>query len=333
MQELLDADEAIRRKAAAELIERATNSTTEVASKIPELVGFIRESTDDMVSMQIAHAISIMCEKSPGVERTYSGNIMGTLEFLSSRPMTEDEGETMINAVATHLFNTQVPQLTADSSFLRSSLPLLFKYLGKEGSARWPAYTVVARVAAENPKMFEDYVGVIIEMVARGSSELSPPLMFLYKFKPVEYHSRIETLVGVYQKDANLRSLLLSIFLEISKDKPDLLEPHLGMFVEGLNSPTTGSMNATIMSEIARNNPGVVYPHLDSLKKSVDYVDALKYTVPNVLGLIGRMSDDVAREVLPFLADLLKDADQNLAIMVLSEFINLGEMNRELFEP
>jgi hypothetical protein len=172
VQELLDANESVRRKAAEELIERATNSTTEVASKIPELVGFIRESTDDMVSMQIAHAISIMCEKSPGVEKFYSGNIMGTLEFLSSRPMTEDESEAMINAVATHLFNTQVPQLTSDSSFLRESLPLLFKYLKKEGSARWPAYTVVARVAAENPKMFEDYVGVIIEMVARGSSEL-----------------------------------------------------------------------------------------------------------------------------------------------------------------
>ncbi|MHA2114583.1 MAG: hypothetical protein ACXABM_03725 [Candidatus Thorarchaeota archaeon] len=333
MQELLDANESVRRKAAEELIERATNSTTEIASKIPELVAFIRESTDDMVSMQIAHAISIMCEKSPGVERTYSGNIMGILEFLSSRPMTEDESETMINAVATHLLNTQVPQLTSDSSFLRGSLPLLFKYLKKEGSARWPAYTVVARVAAQNPKMFEDYVGVIIEMVAGGSSELSPSLMFLYKFKPVEYHSRIDTLAQVYQKDTNLQSLLLSIFLEISKDRPELLEPHLGMFVEGLNSPTTGSMNATIMSEIARSNPGAVYPHLDSLKESVNYVDALKYTVPNVLGLIGRMSDDVAREVLPFLAELLKDADQNLAIMVLSEFRNLGEMNRELIEP
>jgi hypothetical protein len=333
MQKLVDADESVRRKAAEELVVRAADSTSEVAAKIPELLGIIRESSDDMVSMQIAHAISIMCEKSPGIERTYSGNIMGTLEFLSTRPMTENDSETLINAAATHLFNTQVPQLTADSSFLKSSLPLLFKYLKKEGSARWPAYTVVARVAAENPKILEDYVGVIIEMVARGSVELSPPLMFLYKFKPVEFHSRLDKLMQVYQNDTNLRSLLSSIFLEISKDKPDLLEPHLGIFVNGLNSPTTGSINASIMSEIARSNPAVVYPYLDSVKQSVDFVDALKYTVPNLLGLIGQMSVDVAQEILPFLAELLDGAEQNLAVMVLVEFRNMAEMNRKLIEP
>jgi len=333
MEELLDVNESVRRTAAEELVDKATNFATEVAAKIPDLTSYIRESKDDLVSMQIAHAISIMCEKSPGVERTYSGSIMGTLEFLSSRPMTENENETLINAVATHLLNTQVHQLTSDSSFLRQSLPLLFKYLRKEGSARWPAYTVVARVAAENPKILEDYVGVIIEMVAKGSRELAPPLMFLYKFKPAEFQSRLETLVRVYRSDTSLRSLLLSIFLEISKDRPELLEPHLPLFVEGLNSPTTGSMNASIIGEIARNNPKAVYPHLEPLKQSMDYVDALKYTVPNVLGLIGRISDDVASEVLPFLAELLKDADQNLAIMVLSEFRNLGEMNRELLSP
>lgn len=333
MQELLDSNESVRRKAAEELAERASNSPTEVASKIPELTGYIRDSVDDMVSMQIAHAISTMCEKSPGVERMYSGNIMGTLEFLSSRSMTEDDSETLINATVTFLFNTQVPQLIADPSFLKGSLPIIFKYLKKEGAARWPAYRVVAQVSSENPKIFEDYVGVIIELVGKGSTELSPPLMFLYKFRPTEFQSRIDTLVQIYLTDTNARSLVLSLFLEISRDRPDLLEPHLGIFVNGLNSPTTASMNASIMSEIARSNPGVVYPHLDSVKQSVDYVDALRYTVPNLLGLIGRMSEDVAREVLPFLAELLEDADQNLAIMVLLEFKNLGDMNRELIEP
>jgi hypothetical protein len=88
-----------------------------------------------------------------------------------------------------------------------------------------------------------------------------------------------------------------------------------------------------ILSEVARVNPGAVYPHLNELKQSLDHVDALKFTVPQLLGLIGRLSEDVAREILPFLAELLKGADQNVAIMVLSEFRNLGQMNRELLEP
>ncbi|MFW9793503.1 MAG: hypothetical protein ACFFEE_04315 [Candidatus Thorarchaeota archaeon] len=333
MKELIDSSESVRRAAAEELVRQATDSPTEVASKIPELTGYIRESTDDMVSMQIAHAISIMCEKSSGVERIYSGDIMSTLEHLSSRPLTEDDSESLINAAVTHLFNTQVSLLTTDPSFLRSSLPIVFKYLKKEGAARWPAYRVVAQVSSENPKIFEDYVGVIIELVAKGSTELSPPLMFLYKFKPSEFQSRIDTLVQVYQNDKNARSLVQSIFLEISKERPDLLEPYLGIFVNGLNAPTTASMNASIISEIARENPRVVYPHLDSIKQSIDYVDALKYIVPNLLGLIGSMSVDVAQEILPFLADMLEGADQNLAAMVLAEFRNMAEINRKLIEP
>jgi hypothetical protein len=181
--------------------------------------------------------------------------------------------------------------------------------------------------------MFEDYVGVIIEMVAKGSSELASPLLFLYKFRPKEFQSRIDTLVQVYQKDSNLRSLILSIFLEMSKDRPDIFEPHIKLFVTGLKSPTTGSTTASILSEIARSNPKVVYPFLDSVKQSMNYVDALKYTVPNLLGFIGRMSEDAAREILPFLADLLEGAEQNLAMMVLAEFRNIGSMNRNLIEP
>jgi hypothetical protein len=127
--------------------------------------------------------------------------------------------------------------------------------------------------------------------------------------------------------------MFLTIFYEISKKKPELLEPHLDLFIPSLMSPMTGSVVAMLLSEIARVNPEGVYPYLNNVKQSVDYVEALRYTVPNILGLIGRLSEDIAREILPFLADLLKDADQNVAIMVLMEFYNLGEMNRDLLVP
>jgi hypothetical protein len=41
----------------------------------------------------------------------------------------------------------------------------------------------------------------------------------------------------------------------------------------------------------------------------------------------------VAREVLPILSSTLENAEQNVAMMHLSEFRNLGEMNRELLLP
>jgi hypothetical protein len=258
---------------------------------------------------------------------------METLEFLSPREMSENDSESMINAAASHLFTTQIQLYLADTQLLSGSFPLIFKYLKKRGAARWPAYRLVSSVSYENPKLLEDYTGDVIDLVIQGSKELSAPLMHLYQIEPEEFHSRLEKLVQLYQADSEIRSLLLSIFAEMSREQPQLLIPYLDLFVGGLKSPAYGPMVVTILSEIARVNPHAVYPHMNDLKQSLDHVDTLKFTVPQLLGLIGRLSEDVAREILPFLAELLKDADQTVAILVLSEFRNLGHMNRELLEP
>jgi hypothetical protein len=333
LQELLDAQEKIRREAGESLVKKATENPQEVEPSIPDLLTYIPQSTDDMVSMQIAHACMLVCEKIPGADRKFHSPIMTTLEFLSSREMGEDDSETMINAAASHLFTTQIQVLVADSQLLETSFPLVFKYLKKKGAARWPSYRIVTSVSYENPKLLENYTGEVIDLVVQGSKELSASLMHLYKIKPEEFDDRIDLLVSLYQTDSDLRSLLLSVFLEMSRKNPDLFVPHLELFVEGLKSPVSAPMGTMILSEVARVKPGAVYPYLSDLQQSLDHVDALKFTVPPLLGLIGRLSDDVAREILPFLAELLKDADQQAAIMVLSEFRNLGQMNRELLVP
>jgi hypothetical protein len=333
LQGLLDPQEQTRREVAETLVKTATDNPQEIEPQIPELLGIIKQSSDDFVSMQIAHACMLVCEKVPGTDKKYHPSIMGTLEFLSSRDMGEDDSETMINAAASHLFTSQIQVHLGDPEILESSLPLVFKYLKKKGAARWPAYRIVASLSYENPKLLENYTGDIIDLVGQGSKELSSSLMHLYKIRPGEFNSRFDLLVNLYQTDSELRSLLLSVFAEMARANPELLLPHLDLFVGGLRSPAYAPTGTMILGEIARVNPQAVYPHLDELKQSLDYVDSLKFTVPQVLGLIGRLSEDVAREVLPFLAELVVDADQNVTIMVLSEFRNLGQMNRELLEP
>jgi predicted class III extradiol MEMO1 family dioxygenase len=333
LQELLDAQEHVRRQSGEALVKTATDSPQEIEPKIPELLSLILQSTDDMVIMQIAHACMLVCERIPGSNKKYSEQIMATLEHLSSRVMSEDDSETIIIAASNHLFNTQVQILISDSHLLEKSFPLIFKYLNKKGAARWPAYRIVTSISFENPKLLESYTGEVIDLVVKGSKELSASLMHLYKIKPEAFHSRLDKLVQLYQTDSESRSLLLSVFTEMSRGKPELLVPHLDLFVEGLTSPASASMATVILSRIARNNPDIVYPHLGKIQRSLDHVDALRFTAPQLLGLIGRLSEDVAREILPFLAELLKDADQNLAIIVLSEFRNLGQMNQELLVP
>jgi hypothetical protein len=332
-QEILDTQENVRRKAAETLVRTATRNPQVIEPIIPDLLTNIKQSADDMVTMQIAHACMLVCEKVPGTAKKYHASIMGALEFLSSREMSEDDSETLINAAASHLFTTQIEVHLENSQILERSFPLIFKYLKKKGAARWPAYRIVTSVSFENPKLLENYTGEVIDLVVQGSKELSAALMHLYKIRPDEFDNRLDKLVNLYQTDKGSRSLLLSVFTEMSRNNPELLVPHLELFVGGLKSPAYAGMGAIILSEVARFNPSAVYPHLNELKQSLDHVDALKFTVPQLLGLIGRLSEDVAREILPFLAEMLEDPDQNVAIMVLSEFRNLGQMNRELLEP
>ena len=60
MQELLDAQDQVRREAGEALLKTATNKPQEIEPRIPELLGIIKESTDDMVIMQIAHACMLV---------------------------------------------------------------------------------------------------------------------------------------------------------------------------------------------------------------------------------------------------------------------------------
>jgi len=175
LQELLDAQEKIRREAGESLVKKATESPQEVEPSIPDLLTYIPQSTDDMVSMQIAHACMLVCEKVPGADRKFHSAIMTTLEFLSSREMSEDNSETMINAAASHLFTTQIQVLVADSQLLEISFPLVFKYLKKKGAARWPSYRIVTSVSYENPKLLENYTGEVIDLVAVSYTHLTLP--------------------------------------------------------------------------------------------------------------------------------------------------------------
>ena len=332
MENLNHDDEAIRREAYDSLNDKAENSPHEIEPRIPELLNYVRINKEELVSMNIAMAISTVCEKIPTTGKKYSKDIIETLDFLSSRDMP-DEGEgSLLGAAASYLFRP-LQFLQSDIPSLQEALPVFMTYLKKGGNVSYAPYGVISQVALETPKALEDYAGVIIHLVGQGMTQLTPSLTFLYKFNPESFEENLDTLIRVYQTDATWKSMLLTIFNEIAKKKPELLKPHLKLFIPGLMSPMTGSTVAMMLSEIARVDPEGVYPYLNNVKQSIDYVEALKYTVPNLLGLIGRLSEDVAREILPFLAELLKDADQNVAIMVLMEFYNLGEMNRELLEP
>ncbi|MGY5876206.1 MAG: hypothetical protein RTU30_10710 [Candidatus Thorarchaeota archaeon] len=333
MQRLLDSEESIRREAAASLDEQASKTPQELVPLIPELLGYLSKSSDEIVSLGISSAIMKTCESISNAGRKYSTEILGALEDMSYLEMTDDDKDSIINATTTHLFNTQIPHLLTNPQLLTATLPLVFKYLRKTGAVRWSAYRLVAQTSNENPRLLENYIGDIINLVGQGNKELSASLLTLYQVKPEEFEKHLDVIIHVYQTDQDVKTIMSSILLEVSKKRPELIEPHVQLLVAGLSSPTMASVVSMILSEVARAKPESVYPYIKDVRQSMDFVDSLKYTIPNLFGLIGRLSEDTAREVLPFLAEMLEIADQNAATMILSEFRNLGDMNRELLVP
>lgn len=333
MERLLDQDETTRGEASQELMNQASDSPLELEPKVPEMLSYIQRSHDNVVSMQIASAIHTIHESLQGTGQKYSKEIFETLDHNSSREAADDDDQSMIDLIATHLFTTQFDHQLAISPVLKDALPVIFKYLKKEGSVRYLGYRMVAQIIEENPRALEDYIGEIIQTIGQGMTELAALLSSLYHIRPEKFEAKLDLLMQIYQIDKNTKTLVLLVYAEMAKKNPRVFEPYLDELVLDLKNPNAATTISVMLGEIARLSPQSVYPYLSDLKQSIEYVDTLKYTIPNIVGLLGRTSDEVAREVLPFLAGLLQTTDSGLIVTVLMEIRNLGEMNREILEP
>jgi hypothetical protein len=301
-----------------------------VVEKIPEILELIGKSTDDMVTMQLANAVRIACQKVPGANQKHKAQVMETLRQLSSREMTEDSSDATINAAAVFLFETQIEALKSDKSLFVESLPLLFTYLKKEGTVRYSPYRVIAQVASEQPSALRDYTGEIIGLVNDGRKELSSSLLHLYQVNQAAFNEKIDILLEILQQDSDLRGLVLSVLLEMSKDSPELFVPYVDILVSLLESPVSATSVSMILSEVAREEPESIYHYTQKLATAMRRMDVLKNTMPTVLGLVGRKSEERAAEILTILRPLLDESDQTNVMVALQQYRSLGQMNRDL---
>ncbi|MHA2296823.1 MAG: hypothetical protein ACXAEU_00065 [Candidatus Hodarchaeales archaeon] len=333
LQKLTSEDQSERRTASSALKDLANSGSSKIEENAPELLKMILKTQDDLVAMNVASTLLDYTEKVPSANlgQKYYDQVCKILEELSERKMETDAD--MIGICAIHLMNILKPAIENDMPLLKKSLPLIFNYMEKKHTVNVVAYGIIAPITSRMPKFFEDYTDRFFELVDKGNTALISPLMNMYKFKPESYEKNLEVLLKIFKTDVNYQSLVLVILAEIAKKRAELIEPHVPDFKQALYSPQTASTVATVFAEIARTHPDTIYGILPELKEALDYVDMLKYSVPNILGLIGRQSEERATEVLPTLGKLLAEADQNTAAVLLMEFRNLGDLNRELLVP
>ncbi|MFX1285931.1 MAG: hypothetical protein ACFFB5_19975 [Promethearchaeota archaeon] len=78
-----------------------------------------------------------------------------------------------------------------------------------------------------------------------------------------------------------------------------------------------------IIGEIVSNNPKLIHLILPDFLETVEYNDTLKIVVPNIVGLVGRISIKVSAEILPIFGKLLDDLAYNVHAITLIEIRNL----------
>lgn len=326
-------DERERRKAAKEIRDLARSDANLIMEAIPKLLDILTTHEDTLTALNMSNTISDLHNNktSLNVGIIHYDALLSALDKLLIHEMLDTAD--YMGSAATHLMNVIKPAVESRIDLFHQALPILFKYMKKEHPVKWIAFGMINPVAMRNPIALKDNVEDLFDVVAAGNPQLITPLLNLYKFNPEAYESRFDLLMNIFKTDMTMQSLTLNIIAEIGKKKPNLIIPYLDDFKPGLLNPTTATLIAMLLQEIARIDPDAVYDLIDDMKKSMQFVEHVKFTVPKIYGLLGRASPERAKEMLELLLPLLDDSEKTVKMMILAEFRNLGEMDKTLLDP
>ena len=323
---LTSSEELVRREAIKTLGEA---DISEIEPIIPELFQILREFDVEMVLLQVATNLSRTFQSNNSLIDSYIDDLKAVIDLYTSKDLTDEK---LLGSVVIHLIQLVQPKLKAGGEFLKEWLDVLFKLTLTNGSVKHIASAPIIGVAMQQPILLKDHVGQIFETIDNGFSSLASSLINLYSYNPEEFINRIDNLINKYQTDLAYQSIYLMILTEIAKKNPELLVSRVSVFQTGLSNPSLATSVIMLYTELASSDAGALYPLMPQIVQATTYNPNLMYQIPNILSLIGRTSDERAREVLTHLFSFLNTANDTMKAMILSEIRNLGEMNRELLD-
>ncbi|MDH5647369.1 MAG: hypothetical protein OEZ01_15270, partial [Candidatus Heimdallarchaeota archaeon] len=329
MQDLLSEDRDIRKKRLDELKDLVQSDISSFSTHIPELLSVIEQSTDQYLPINVASLITQANGISPILSETYIETIFNTVMNISK---IENISDTPRDQALSILFSMYSGKLN-DMSFSKNWLHVFFQLLNSEVKAKHIAVSPLTIIGTQNPRLLVEYVDEIFKLLKSGNNSLASSLMFLYKFKPEIFEENLTTFIELYKSDQMYKSIYLQIIGEIAKKRGELISPYLDNFIDDIDSPTYSTLIAMMMQEVASKDPVSISKYVVQLTEASKYNDYLVYYVPNILGYVGRLSIEKAKEVLPLIDSMRANANDNGLAMILSEFRNLAEMDKQLLEP
>ncbi|MFX0123847.1 MAG: hypothetical protein ACFFAE_09435 [Candidatus Hodarchaeota archaeon] len=330
--DLSSPNEDIRKNAIDEIYGLASTNPNDLTPQMRSLLKEICKTSDNYIIQYLGSTISTLAESVATLGTDYFDDILETVTYLTDNYAMDDESEMFVGICAIGLLDTIRQPITTDQRKFTQALPTLFKLMEKKHTVKYSAMGYVSPMVSRNPRIFKDHVPQIFNLVKGGMTEMISLLWELYNFNPPFYEENIDYLLQM-AKDVNYSSISLMILNEMAKKNSVILNPYINELKDTIHSPHTASSTVMIFSEIARNNPELIQPILPEIQEAMEYNDTLKMMVPNIFGLVGRMSIKMAAEILPFLMELLDDPDHNVHTVTLMEIRNLGELDRSLLDP
>ncbi|KAG1667911.1 Leucine-rich repeat protein soc-2 [Nymphon striatum] len=202
---------------------------------------------------------------------------------------------------------------------MRLALPVTVKFLHKgnrELCRNLSSYLSLA--AINNADLLSKHIQSIIDSIISGNYGLSKvlPQIYLVKKEPINDH--VMALISLLPRCEDSEKLnLLHLFALIAKNKPSLLETNLPQLSECLTIPVTASVVLNVFIDMVAVNPNAFLEYVQKLKTTAEHQPNNLKSVSRVLGNIGLVNKDKAKECLEYLMRHLDNPELGTVAVIL----------------
>ncbi|XP_015906317.1 protein melted [Parasteatoda tepidariorum] len=213
-------------------------------------------------------------------------------------------------------------------SVMKLALPVAVKFLhrgNKELSRNLSSYLSLA--AINNADLLAVHVQPIIDSIISGNYSLTRVLPQIYIVNKEPIHEHVMALVSLLPQCENADKLsLLNLFSLIAKHKSSLLESNLPHLSECLTIPSAAASALQIFLDMAAVRPQSFTEHVQKMKMAAELQPGTLILVARILGIIGKLNQERAKDTLEFLIAHLGKVDQWTLMALLRVIKSLTDM-------
>ena len=298
-----------------------------ITQNLSELIQIAFNLDDRMRSFAIFKRIHEVLQTNPLEVENHFEIIVNTIEQIVDMHLSDEDP---LHGAGTMFFTLIIPKFMADPMLVDRYARFLLKLMSEGGTFGQLAASPVTQAAQNRPKVIAPYVKELFEAIKAGNDVLLVALYGLYPHNKEGFEEEFQTIMDLYRTKPGQKSIILKVIGDIASSKPELVKPHLEEFLQDLHGMGTSYQALVIFTEVAKVDTAAVEPFIDNIYAEVDNQPHMAYSVPNLLGLIGR--ERRTAEMLERLMTLIKKVPEEALPMLLAEVRNLGEGDTSLLD-